>query len=815
MAETRYIQNNLNAGELSPRLNARDDFDRYTNGVKEMTNFTPMVQGGARARAGLQWVARTRDNAKAYLIPFEFSTTQAYIIEAGEQYFRFYRDGGRIFDISGTITGAANNGAGLIRITDVAHGLSTGSRVEISGVLGTVEANGEWVVTVISADTFDLQGSAFVNAYTSGGIWNRPYEIATPYTLADLSLVRWSQSADTLYLAHGTYAPRKLTRTGHTAWTLSTITFIDGPFQNTNITATTMTSSVTAVGAVGTLTASAAYFNANMVGAFFRLFVGGVWGYVKVDSYTSPTVVNITVITLIGGVGATATWREGSFSTHRGFPSCLAFIEQRLVYAATATEQQTLWMSSTGSYDDFTPTASSGTVNSDHGITYKLGSDTGKVNVIRWMSGGRNLVVGTVGEEFILDGGSIALTPTSPPVARASTTYGSAAIQAVRSGRQTFYVHRSGRKIRSMSYDFGSDTYLSPDLSVYAEHLIRATSITRITYQNEPDTLLWCVLADGSCITLSYDEIHKLVGWAHHETDGFYRDVAVIPSTDLTGDTPWFVVKRTINGVDRYFVEFATYDQDSDSSLTYNGTVTGATVAASAVSGAGVTFTASVATFTAADVGKEIILLAYEVAGVKWYSRALITAFTDTTHVVGTITANFPNTSPVTAGKWGLGKFNVTGIHHLVGETVKVTGDMAVYDDQVVTAAGGADVEYGSTAGPAAVVIKVGLARTPNPKIETLQPAYRDQRGVIRGRFKHWAEVHMAVENTVGLTVNGKTQVQYRTPADPMDQGPPAFTGDKKISNLGWSREGLLSFEQELPLPATLLAYYGELDVAD
>ena len=319
----------------------------------------------------------------------------------------------------------------------------------------------------------------------------------------------------------------------------------------------------------------------------------------------------------------------------------------------------------------------------------------------------------------------------------------------------------------------------------------------------------------GGLVTLSYDELHKMIGWAEQGTSGTVIDVAVIPSTDLTGDTPWFVVKRTVNAVDRHFVEFGTYDQDTDSSLTYNGTQTTATLTPAATTGANILFTASASIFTSADVGKTLILLGHTVSGVKWYSRADIITFVGATQVRADITANFPNTSAVPASSWGLGKTSVVGMHHLVGATVKVTGDGAVYDDQVVTTAGGVDVEYGSTAGPAAVVIKVGLARSPNPKIITLPPAYRDQTGTIRGKFQHWAEVFVALENTVGLTINGKTQLQYRKPSDPMDVGPPAFTGDKRIANLGWGRPGELSFEQELPLPAHLLSYYGELDIGD
>ena len=69
------------------------------------------------------------------------------------------------------ITGAANNGGGLIRITAAGHGYSTGNKVDITGVIGTTEANAVgWTVTNIDANNFDLQGSAFVHAYVSGGL---------------------------------------------------------------------------------------------------------------------------------------------------------------------------------------------------------------------------------------------------------------------------------------------------------------------------------------------------------------------------------------------------------------------------------------------------------------------------------------------------------------------------------------------------------------------------------------------------------------------------------------------------------------------
>jgi hypothetical protein len=75
--------------------------------------------------------------------------------------------------IAVAITGAANNGAGAIRITSANHGWKTGDKIDITGITGTTEANNApdkpWTVTRVNANTYDLNGSAFANAYVSGG----------------------------------------------------------------------------------------------------------------------------------------------------------------------------------------------------------------------------------------------------------------------------------------------------------------------------------------------------------------------------------------------------------------------------------------------------------------------------------------------------------------------------------------------------------------------------------------------------------------------------------------------------------------------
>ena len=97
------------------------------------------------------------------------------------------------------ITGAASNGVpDLIRITAVGHGYVTGDTVNISGVLGTTEANGTWVVTQIDADNFDLVGSTHTNAWAAGGtqVSNLPNTaLSSVWDGADVSGVFLADSA--------------------------------------------------------------------------------------------------------------------------------------------------------------------------------------------------------------------------------------------------------------------------------------------------------------------------------------------------------------------------------------------------------------------------------------------------------------------------------------------------------------------------------------------------------------------------------------------------------------------------------------------
>ncbi|HEV2189676.1 MAG TPA: hypothetical protein VGR70_20875, partial [Stellaceae bacterium] len=247
MAQEQLQISNFTAGELSPRLKGRTDYARYFNGLDQHVNMVAMPTGGSTKRPGTAFSALAKDQSPTPFavrnIPFIFSTVQPYQLEFGGLYIRVFKNDFPVLNVQ-NVTGAANNGGGAIRLAvSNTGGLYTGNTMTVSNVGGTVEANGTWTISVIDASHVDLQGSAFVHAYTSGGSTSTTVEIPSPYATADIWSINFVQSADTLFLVCGSggnngvgYSPMILTRSSHTVWTLSNFTLLDGPYLGNNTT---------------------------------------------------------------------------------------------------------------------------------------------------------------------------------------------------------------------------------------------------------------------------------------------------------------------------------------------------------------------------------------------------------------------------------------------------------------------------------------------------------------------------------------------------------------------------------------------------
>ena len=646
------IQTNFTSGEISPRLEGRVDFEKYFDGCSILHDFLIHPHGGIKRRPGSYFAAEAKDSANiTRVIPFVFNAEQSYIIELGNLYMRFYKDGGQILN------------------------------------LGT------------------------------------PVEIVTPYTSAQLWDIQFCQSADTMYLVHNSHKPRVLTRTSDIAWSLNTITFTDGPYLKQNDTATTITPSAT-TGSI-TLTASASLFQATHVGAFFRLLHGSTWGYAVVTAYTSPTIVNATVLTTFGAITATALWREGAWSDVRGYPGSVTFYEDRLIFAGSTYSPTTLWGSASGDYENMTP----GTADDD-AIDYTIASR--QVNVVRWLAPTTKLIVGTFGGEFSVSSTNGApLSPTNVSISPQSS-YGTNGIQPAQAGNTVLYMQRAGKKMREMMYSWEINGFQSEDVTILSEH-ITGDGIDDIAYQQEPDSIVWSVRADGVLVGMTYEKSHKVIGWHRHFIggEGIVESIAVVP--EGAGDVLWMVVRRTINGASKRYIEFL------DSDIWANSTLFG------------------------------------------WNQLQTDCALV----YVGT---------PIT---------NLGGLSHLEGKTVKILADGATHPDKVVTA-GSIQLDY------AASEIEVGLHY--ESVLKTVRPEGGIPGNTGQGKKKRWNEVIVRFYETLGGKVNGDI-IPYRSAGDPMDKPPPVFTGDKRVTNLGWDTDGYIEIIQDQPLPMSILMISGTLTV--
>ena len=756
MARVAVQLTNFTGGELSPRLDGRNDLAKYSSGCKTLQNMVVYPHGSAARRPGTTFVAEVKtSSAKTRLIPFEFSTTQTYILEFGNQYIRFYKDSGAILESNKTITGITKANPGVV--TSTAHGYSNGDTVVISGVVGMTEVNGKrFKVANVAANTFELQtidgtnvNTSSYTTYSSGGVANRVYTLTTTYLTADLFQLKYAQSADVMYICHPDYPVRKLSRTGHTSWTITDVDFSDGPYLDDNITTTTFTMSAHTVGTGRTLTASATTgindntgFQSIDIGRLIRFKTG----YGKITAITSTTVVTIDILQDMTSSTASTDWALGAFSEYTGYPSCVTFYEQRLVFAGTTEQPQTLFFSRSGDYENMHENRG-GTVAADDAMIYTIASN--QVNVIQSLKATRTLIILTSGGEFTLNSDSTgtAVSPTNINIKKQSN-YGASSIDALSVGNATLFVQRAKRKVRELAYNFDTDGYVAPDMTILAED-ITLNGLDELTYQQEPHSIIWGIRGDGVLVGLTYQRSEQVVAWHQHKLGGSFGATAhgIVESViSISGnsynrtdeDQIWVIVKRTINGTTRRYVEYFTPFQ-FDSSLTQFQFVDSA--------------------------------LSYS----------------------------------------GSATSTLTGLDHLNTQTVRVIANGATHPDKTVSS-GSITLDRTTTAA------KVGLAYTST--LQTMRLDVGSQDGTSQGKTKRIFDVTLRFYETVGAKVgpdlNNLEEIPFRSSAASMDVAVPLFTGDKKIEFRGnFETDGYLFVVQDQALPMTLLSLYPRLITND
>jgi hypothetical protein len=753
---TRTILTAFNAGELSPLLDGRVDQDKYFTGCKKLLNFIPSVQGPARRRGGTRYAGLVKDSTKrTWFADFVFNVSQAYVLEFGPSYIRFWTNRGQL--------------------------LNVGVPYEIA-------------TPYTESDLITTEGTFALRTLQSGD-------------------VMWIAHAE------GKHPPYRLSRLGATNWTLVQDDLLGGPFRelNTNAAVTAYASAVT--GSVTVTASSAIFLAGHVGSLFrlesmnpslvkpyqasITIVIGEQYRnggnvYEALNGYTYSATdkeqryVPVHTegdaddgkvkwrylhsgygwgkITAIGGGGTTCTmtvlsrlpdevisapnttkrWAFSDYSTVYGWPVYVAFFKERLCYVRSKVVD----MSVVGDFNNF-DRRDAGEVTKETAIRLTVSSD--KLDNIRWMMQSRSLLLGSASAELSLQEQTSQSSFAADNAQNVpQTEYGAMLLRPLRVGEDILFAERAGHRIRAMKFSFEIDRYKADDLTVLSEHLFDGSEeegqpeqdqreIIDWAYQKQRDSIVWCALSDGSLAALVINRERGVLAWSSHVLggDGFVEAVQAIPSPDRRTDDVWFIVRRTVGGVTQRAVEFML-----DYRLVKKGAAEAVHVDCSS-------------TFRGAGPNPTLTVL--------------------------------------------------TGLSRLEGKEVSICTDGANHPRKVVASAQ-------VTLDTPSSVIHVGYgypSRLKTMRME-VQGSGGTSQTARKGIASVALRIQSTIGGRVGGTFDKMDDIKTLDPAAPVGTPPKLFSGDYRIDfPEGLNPEGYICYEQPDPLPATIVALVSRVTIGD
>jgi hypothetical protein len=388
----------------------------------------------------------------------------------------------------------------------------------------------------------------------------QPYQIVSPYTLAQAKALSFTQSADVLFIACHGVVPTMLKRHGHTDWRFEGMNFTaplaapgglsaaftngakmsDGSSSPAQL-VTPYTYFVTAVDADGKESELSA--GAGITGPSQNNWQGGDYMTLAWNAASGADSYRVYKAEFGGRPGFVAsvkdrTWNDYNHSPSVGegapkyadpfpsgdYPGVVCLFEQRLVFASSPNRPQTIWMSKSGDYGNF---AVYDPIAADSPMEMTLAGQ--EVSQARWMVPLRSLILGASGMEWEISGRGDAAFSATNKRATPQSYWGSSLRRAVVVGNAILHVSSSGSQVRTLQYEFAADSYGGSDLSIMAAHLLEKERIIDWAYQKNPDSILWAVREDGVLLGLTFQAEHQIAAWHRHGTQGKFRAVCSTP----------------------------------------------------------------------------------------------------------------------------------------------------------------------------------------------------------------------------------------------------------------------------------------------
>ena len=611
-----------------------------------------LKQGGLRRRSGTVFVAEVKDSTNACrLFPFAFNETQAYAIEHGDQYCRFYALGGQVesggtpYEIASPFLLSDIHAIDHTQNADVlymAHGSYAPRELRRTSETNWsfsafdfrdgpyLEENGT-STTLTPAETGHITPNMTANAAPNGTasssnssasayqVFNRNKAESIVLDGGSSGWVQYQfgsggqKIADAYWLTAAKNAPSNAdyftqwelqgsndgttwvtldSRDGETGWAGSETRYFE--FENSTAFEYYRLKFSGGGGADGNVTTLAelaihhkaddqtpfdltassttginndAGFQSSDTGRLIRLLgADGRFRWAKITEVTSTTVVKIRLHgQALPDTSPIVAWALGAWSVESGWPHTVGFYQERLAFGRTDTMPRSVWLSKSLNFSDF---GESTPAEASDGMSITMTG--GRLNAISFIRESGDLVIGTSGSMRTLGPASSAEAFSSTNIQqRQQTTTGAASVPPVTIGNTVIYGGFHKAALHEFSYSFDVNGYLSPELTVLSAHAFKP-GISFMAFQEFPDSIIWCGLADGTLTATTYDRAQKVVGISKHRiAGGKISETGIVESACVvrveSGDRLWMIVRRTINGQTKRYVEYLEMPFDGGS----------------------------------------------------------------------------------------------------------------------------------------------------------------------------------------------------------------------------------------------------------
>ena len=573
------MQMSFSAGEINPLLHARVDLSRYHTGLAELSNMIVLPQGGVTRRGGFSLCHEISGDYVRY-IPFEYSSMDNILIEltdksacmygnvsgnltecaristpyAGSDLasIRYVQSGNVVFlthrkykpmmlrreslaswileemPYSGGpfIDGAEWDSEAVIRLSgsgDYRTVESAGSGIFTSGLEGTL-LKLEYAVSP-STETFTSEAEPLTGSSSTIEVKGTLNVMTTGEWKGIISVLRSSDGGDS-WVTIRQYKRTDPETQGQWDFTISeTEAYIlyRVTAQHTSNTSTTNTN--TPVYAAGDDTPSKEPAEVTVSASGF--LKSEIY---RIQSISSEYSANVKRETKTGYAindsfsGRVSLWSIGAWGNIQGYPGACAMYQDRLVFAGTSRQPQTIWMSRTGDYADF---SISDPLKDDDAVTLTLAA-RGADGIHSLITGSDLLAFTRSGEWKIRGSGdSGAITP-SALTAHQQTSIGTKDIQPVEAGGRIIVVQAQGQKVYALGYDLNTDGYTGSEISILSSHIFDRKQINSMEYQKTPDSILWFALDDGTLASCTFNPEHEIIGWSRHNSVYGFESLAAV-----------------------------------------------------------------------------------------------------------------------------------------------------------------------------------------------------------------------------------------------------------------------------------------------